>query len=332
MFIDTSIFVKEKYFSEGSAICTLFRLAKEGIISIVSTDITNQEVLRHMRNDCLEAFSKLRKQCNVLRNISIYKDSFDRTNKFVVEKEVKEIFEKNLKAAGVYSLGYHLDVGDVKGIFVSFFKERPPFSNHKKSEFPDAFVLRLLENYAYSNLLNIIVLSVDEDMHQYASSRLHKVDYKEFINEKLVVKEKLNSIKSALDRQYDKICSDIQGICEEKLDDINLYIYSVEGVNISFVSVNYVHVNFDKDSFYIYNEDDVTLGVEIECEVEFSVELEYESTSNAYYDSEDKMWYGTDSESATISKSASCYVDLKYDEQLGLCIDEFDVNDVLSEI
>ena len=41
VFIDTSVYVKEKYFSEGNAITTLYKLAKEGIISIVSTDITN---------------------------------------------------------------------------------------------------------------------------------------------------------------------------------------------------------------------------------------------------------------------------------------------------
>ncbi|MBO5631176.1 MAG: DUF4935 domain-containing protein [Aeriscardovia sp.] len=332
VFIDTSVYVKEKYFSEGNAICTLFKLAKEGIISIVSTDITNQEVLRHMRNDCLEAFSKLKKQCIVLKNISIYKNSFDRTNKTVVEKEVKEILEKNMKTAGVFSLGYQLEESDVKNIFYSYFKEKTPFSGHKKSEFPDAFVLKLLENYAYNNRLSIIVLSVDDDMQKYDSYRLYTADYKEFINEKKVVKEKLDSIKSALDEQYDKICSEIQSKCEESLDDTNLYIYSVEGVDISFVTVNYVHVNFDKDSFYIYNEEEGAVGVEVECDIEFSVDVEYESTSNAYYDSEDKKWYGTESESVTIRKSANCYVDLKYDEQFGLSIEDFDVDDVLREI
>ncbi len=332
VFIDTSVYVKEKYFSEGNAITTLYKLAKEGIISIVSTDITNQEIMRHMRNDCLEAFSKLKKQCNVLRNISIYKDSFDRTNKAVVEKEVNEILEKNMKAAGVYSLGYQLDESDVKNVFYSFFKEKAPFSDHKKSEFPDAFVLTLLENYAYKNRLSIIVLSVDDDMQKYDSYRLYTADYKEFINEKKVVKEKLDSIKSALDEQYDMICSEIQSKCEESLDDTNLYIYSVEGVDISFVTVNYVHVNFDKDSFYIYNEEDGAVGVEVECDIEFSVDVEYESTSNAYYDSEDKKWYGTESDRTNIRKSANCYVDLKFDEQLGLGIEEFDVDDVLREI
>lgn len=332
VFIDTSVYVKEKYFSEGNAICTLFKLAKEGIISIVSTDITNQEVLRHMNNDCLEAFSKLKKNCNVLRNISIYKNSFDRANKALVEKEVKQIFEKNVKTAGVYSLGYNFEKDDVKSIFSSFFKERAPFSNHKKSEFPDAFVLKLLENYTYKNHIAIIILSVDDDMQQYDSDHLYHADYKEFINEKLVVKEKLNSIKSALDEQYEKICSEIQAVCEKNLDDTNLYIYSIEGVDISYVSVNFVHVNYDKDSFYIYNEDNGVVGVEIEFDIEFSVDVDYENTSNAYYDSEDKKWYGTESDSINIRKSATCYVDLKYDEQFGLSIEEFDVDDVLREI
>ena len=70
----------------------------------------------------------------------------------------------------------------------------------------------------------------------------------------------------------------------------------------------------------------------MECDIEFSVDVEYESTSNAYYDSEDKKWYGTESDRTNIRKSANCYVDLKFDEQLGLGIEEFDVDDVLREI
>jgi len=48
VFIDTSVYVKEKYFSEGNAICALFRLAKEGIIDLMSTDITNQSRIKSL--------------------------------------------------------------------------------------------------------------------------------------------------------------------------------------------------------------------------------------------------------------------------------------------
>lgn len=332
VFIDTSVYVKEKYFSEGNAICALFKLAKEGIIDLVSTDITNQEIMRHMQKDCLEAFSKLRRQCNVLRNISIYKDSFDRANKAIVENEIKASLEKNLKTANVFSMGYNCNEKDVKDIFNSFFKEKAPFSDHKKSEFPDAFVLKILDNYARKNGLTIIILSTDEDMQGYSSYNLYKADYKEYINEKLVVKDKLDDIRAALDDQYDEICSKIQIKCEKELDDANLYIYSIEGVDISYVSVNFVKVNFDKNSIYIYNYVDGSLGVEVDCDIEFSVDVEFENTSNAYYDSEDKRWYGTESDIAKIQKSASTYVDLKFDGKEGLRIDEFDVDDVLREI
>ena len=332
VFIDTSVYIKEKYFSEGNAICALYKLAKEGIIDLVSTDITNQEILRHIQKDCLEAFSTMKKECNVLRNISLYKDSFNRANKAVIEKEAKGLLEKNMKTANVYTMGYNCNERDVRDIFNSFFKEKAPFSNHKKTEFPDAFVLKILENYADKNRLTITILSTDDDMQKYDAYRLYKVDYKEYLNDKLVVKEKLDDIKVAIDNQYDEICSKIQGECEKELDDTNLYIYSVDGVDISYVTVNHVNVKFDKNSIYIYNYDDGSLGVEVECDIDFSVDVEFENTSNAYYDSEDKQWYGTESDTAKIQKSASTYVDLKYDEKYGLSIDDFDVDDVLREI
>ena len=332
VFIDTSVYVKEKYFSEGNAICALYKLAKEGIIDLVSTDITNREILRHLRNDCLEAFSKMKKECNVLRNISLYKDSFDRANKAIVEEEVNKLLEKNLKAASVYTMPYNYKARDVKNIFTSYFKEIAPFSAHKKSEFPDAFVLKLLENYADENKVSITILSADNDMQEYDASRLYSADYKEFINDKIVVKAKLDDIKFALDDQYGEICWKIQSECEKKLDDTNLYIYCIDGVDISFVTVNYVHVKFDKNSIYIYNYDDGSLGIEVECDIDFSVDVEYENTSNAYYDSEDKRWYGTELDTVRIQKTATTYVDLKYDDQADLSIDEFDVDDVLREI
>lgn len=223
VFIDTSIYVKEKYFSEGNAICALYKLAKEGIIDLVSTDITNQEILRHIQKDCLEAFSTMKKECNVLRNISLYKDSFNRINKAVIEKEAKELLEKNMKAASVFTMGYNCNEQDVRDIFNSFFREKAPFSNHKKSEFPDAFVLKMLENYADKNRLTITILSTDDDMQKYDAYRLYKVDYKEYLNDKLVVKEKLDDIKAAIDNQYDEICSKIQSECEKEL----IFIYTV---------------------------------------------------------------------------------------------------------
>lgn len=332
VFIDTSVFVKEKYFSEGNAICTLFKLAKDGIIDLVSTDITNKEILRHMRKDCLEAFSNLKKRCNVLRNISIYKNSFERTNKAIVEKEVKELLDKNLKAANVFSFGYKYKEEDVKDIFDMYFREHAPFSDHKKSEFPDAFVLKQLDNYARKNQLQIIVLSADDDMKKFDSYYLAHADYKEFITDKLVIKEKLDDLKNALDDQYDEICSQIQEICEKELDDTNLYTNCIEGEYVSYVNVNFVKVELDKENFYIYNSDGDNIGVEVEYEIEFSVDVDFENTSNAYYDSEDKQWYGTESDTKTIRKSVSSYVDLKYDEQNGLNIEEFDVDDVIREI
>ena len=332
VFIDTSVYIKEKYFSEGNGICTLFKLAKEGIIDLVSTDITNQELLRHMQKDCMEAYSKLRKQCNVLRNVSVFKDSFDRANKEIIKEEIRELIENNLRSAEVYSLGYKCSEDDVKYIFNSFFKNSTPFSEHKKSEFPDAFVLRLLDNYARKNRLQIVILSVDDDMSNYKSVNLVVADYKVFITEKLVVKEKLADIRFALDDQYGKICLEIKEVCGKALDDTNLYVNCIEGEEVSYVTVNSVSANFDKNSIYIYNEEGGVLGVEVECEIVFSVDVEFENTSNAYYDSEDKRWYGTESDTIKLRKSATTYVDLKYDKQLGLRIEYFDVDDVIREI
>ena len=332
VFIDTSVFIKEKYFIEGNAICTLFRLAKEEIIDLVSTDITNQEILRHMRKDCMEAFSKMKKQCNVLRNISIYNNSFDRANKDIVENEIRQTFRKHFRASKVCTLGYKYNDEDVKEVFDSFFKEKAPFSNHKKSEFPDAFVLKLLENHGKKKRSRIVLLSADEDMSRYESYYLYVVDYKDYITDKLVAKEKFEDIKTVLEKQNDGLCSQIQNVCEKGLDNLSLYVNRIEGVDVTRVTVNYVSVNLDRDSIYIYNEEGGVVGVEVDCDIDFSVDVEYENAANAYFDSEDKRWYGTELDTITIRKSTTTYADLLFDEKNKLHIEEFDLDEVLRAI
>lgn len=51
IFLDTSIYIAENYFVPSNRISMLKRLVSDGLVSVVSTEITNREVLRHFKGD-----------------------------------------------------------------------------------------------------------------------------------------------------------------------------------------------------------------------------------------------------------------------------------------
>ena len=102
VFIDTSVFKANNYFSATSKINKLAELASKGRISIVLTSITEAEIIRHLARDIENARKSVRKKDNeVLRNIrKIYKEilSGEIEKK---ENKIKETVSSQIRALPV---------------------------------------------------------------------------------------------------------------------------------------------------------------------------------------------------------------------------------------
>ena len=68
VFIDTSVFIAENYFASGNRIHTLMQLAEEGKINLVLSEITVQEVRKHIIPSTRDAWKQFDKVCKVFRN------------------------------------------------------------------------------------------------------------------------------------------------------------------------------------------------------------------------------------------------------------------------
>ena len=68
VFIDTSVFIAENYFAPGNRIHTLERLAEGGKIKLVLSEITIQEVRKHIVSQVRDSWKQFDKVCKVLRN------------------------------------------------------------------------------------------------------------------------------------------------------------------------------------------------------------------------------------------------------------------------
>ncbi len=181
VFIDTSVFKANNYFSATSKINKLAELASKGRISIVLTSITKAEIIKHLMRDIENARKSVRKKDNeVLRNIKGTDEYFSALDNLNAEETANEMVKAFINRSGAYVIGLEY-CKDIDGIFKKYFMQEFPFSEKKQKEFPDAFALATLEGYNRSSQYKIIVLSTDPDMQNYKSDELIVEDYKKYV-------------------------------------------------------------------------------------------------------------------------------------------------------
>lgn len=201
IFVDTSVFYAENFF-QTDRIKTLFSLAKEGKVHLVITKITYEEIKKHLleRVDTMyTTYKKLTKD----RGMQILKDI---DPKYLMEKidkdEIKDLFVERLDemlAENNCVLIQYTEI-DIKDVFEKYFNNDYPFGKgDKKSEFPDAFSLKMIEKWCHLSKKKCIVLSADGDLINYKSEYLDIVpDYKLFLEDAVIKVEQLSKTKSEI--------------------------------------------------------------------------------------------------------------------------------------
>ena len=315
VFIDTSVFKANNYFSATSKINKLAELASKGRISIVLTSITKAEIIKHLTKDIENARKSVRKKDNeVLRNIKGTDDYFFALDNIDAEKTAIEMVNTFVKRSGAYVIGLEY-CKDIEGIFKKYFKQKFPFSEKKQKEFPDAFALAAIEGYNRSRQYKMVVLSTDPDMQNYESDKLYAVDFKKYISEKMSEDVDLSSLYEELSGNSDRLKDKLESEILDYLDDVSLYYDKIQNGDIHYVSVYDVRVDFNADDVYINESNDETIEFELEIHVNYRVGISYDDYTNATYDNEDKEWYGTEETLEDFDETGSTVVCMKFDKQ-----------------
>ena len=315
VFIDTSVFKANNYFSATSKINKLAELASKGRISIVLTSITKAEIIKHLTKDIENARKSVRKKDNeVLRNIKGTDDYFFALDNIEAEKTAIEMVNTFVKRSGAYVIGLEY-CKDIEGIFKKYFKQEFPFSEKKQKEFPDAFALAAIEGYNRSRQYKMVVLSTDPDMQNYESDKLYAVDFKKYISEKMSEDVDMSSLYEELSGNSDRLKDKLESEILDYLDDVSLYYDKIQNGDIHYVSVYDVRVDFNADDVYINESNDETIEFELEIHVNYRVGISYDDYTNATYDNEDKEWYGTEDTHEDFDETGSTVVCMKFDKQ-----------------
>lgn len=310
VFIDTSVFIQHNYL-EGPLIKQLLDWGRKEYIRILLPEIVFRELVKNGNLD-IDAVYEKKKDIEVLLNIPSIKPGL----KFLASKPSKE-FSKYLKEtldkAKCTWLGYPKDIA---AIFSNYFDNKPPFhltDKKKKSEFPDAFILQILEEWCEENKEKCYVFTRDKGMADHKGKNLEQHDISKFVDEKLrdLEKKYLETAEALMKEKEAEFVSEIERWAYSYLDDISFFNDYVNTYEIHDVDIKELHVDLLGYSFT--NVTKPYISFHSNARIRYRVEIEVDDENNGYYDSEDKQWYALDTTTEVVDEQLIVPIEFKLD-------------------
>jgi hypothetical protein len=165
--MDTTVFDQNSHNYASTAFKKLAELVKENKVKIYLTTITTREVESHIKEEVESAQSSI---LNTFTKHRFLKHSEHPSVSVVFEgMDVEEVtyglweqFRNWMSEMAVELIT--IEDLPVEEIFDNYFDRKPPFSEKKKTEFPDAFTLAALEKWCEAHKAKMYVISADNDM------------------------------------------------------------------------------------------------------------------------------------------------------------------------
>lgn len=301
VFLDTSVF-EENNFLEGTKINSFLKLAVDGEITILISKITVNELKKRIENRTKESetlFAAFKKKAYVLKNDPDLRKYFIDIDFNLFKAKINTLIDTTFNQNGVIVLDYQI-IG-TGNIFEKYFSNKFPFnSTKKKYEFPDAFVLQALEEWATQHNEKVIIFSNDDDFLNTKNDKFIVIeeyeDYLDKIFNKIEDRKKQNRIGKAL-RIYKekerKIKEEIEIWIENQIEDESFYykIFSadVHRINVEKLTTQIVNVRLSD-----YSEVEIIL--EIDIKIQYKIDITIDDITSGYYDDEEREWHYTEVE------------------------------------
>lgn len=326
VFVDTSIFVNQNFLA-GKYIKQLLELGEKDKVEIYITDIIYNEILSNYKSRMESGYEIVRKNlkeinkdANVFRQHPEYDYLYncfkpDKDNLFKeFKKQLDDILSKG-KVNILPSKGLIID-----GVIDKYFKRIPPFSEKKKSEFPDAFSLEIVERFMAKKAGEIYVLTTDSDLKEHISSKLKPLpDIPTFldINNKHQHKiELITRIESIFEDQKDSVLENAE---RQLLDFLESGAWEEFPYLVSNVSdIDIINSEFSENySITDINERDAC--IETQLSIEVKIDFTIDNYENASHDNEDDTWYFVEQEerSKTLKMELPITINIDYNPPAG---------------
>ena len=259
VFVDTEAFRRAQFDWDGRTLSRLVQFAKEGHLRLLITDITKREVSSHLQERLTEAMGAVKKHEIVLRQLGNDNTTATLSDPAALTK-LEQAFEEFLKATRAINVGTVATVGEV---FSDYFARRPPFSEKKKAEFPDAVVIASLRAWCAERNTKAYVVSGDQDMAACCSgSLLHATSINDIISQATVSKEVHDALQQALSQS------------EELSESLSEQVRELTVVRGDLRMRRFSGTVHDVDDVNVHSVDALRReGLTFTCEIEFEAAL-----------------------------------------------------------
>jgi len=327
VFLDTSIFEAENFF-QGRNLIKLCEFTKNKIVELKITDIIYEELKQRIKSNILKAqistkktFQAINGEGKILKNVEDLNVLYTLLNIDFLEVERLLLLklEEFLKKYDFEII--NSNISDINEVFIDYFNITPPFKEgSKKNEFPDAFSLNTIKQWAKKNNEKIFFLTQDSDFLKVSNKN---IDITHTISTLLdYITRHTNEIHTTFienkieeydfDYNIEKVLEDenFEQLTQAVEDDIFIYgdYYDPE---IGDIEKYYVTIDSKQINSIIQNK---SVTFEINASISLDIELSYYDISNAFYDKEDDEWYGKEPKTAIKNYIANivCLVEFDY--------------------
>jgi predicted nucleic acid-binding protein len=296
IFIDTEVFVREKFDWNSKSFTRLKELVRTGHLRVLTTSITKNEVMRKIREALDNAAKSVKKHEIILGQLGV-PTATEKANASNAVTDLQSLLDQFLKDVRASEVPLSVNLDDLCD---SYFQEKPPFSGKKKSEFPDAIVLSSLRDWSSQKGKKVYAVSGDQDFKASCGSEenlIHAESLADVISISTVTKrvqedllkflDNSESLKSRLSEELRGSPVKVRGIHATAVEDITGNIDDVSDVSINHLNV----ISQDGTEFVceIQVEADLALDLTIEMAWRYTGDEDYEP-GPIHYET-DSVWH-----------------------------------------
>ncbi len=289
--IDTQVFVATGYGFTSKTFQSLKNHFASERLKLVMTDITVREVHNRIKQSVDEELLLHRqfvKKAKALFNSSMpaVKISVTKFDPSAVAKDVSDNFDAFLKEAKAEIIATEgVTIGDV---FDKYFEGIAPFGDTeiKRHEFPDAFCLKALSEWAQKKGLKMFVVSGDKKFHE-ACSKCTQLVAKETLSEVLDhVASDDAALASFVRTETKKRMSEITAGAKHQFQDRYYWVENMDGD--AEVKVETIDPIQDDPEIIEIQKNEASLVMTLDAT--YSAHLSYDDPATASYDEGDLVY------------------------------------------
>ncbi len=287
LFIDTSEFERLSY-AFGAGVLKI--LSTYDRVTLLLPEVIESEVRDHLKKAAQESV-RLHKsfsdKARVLRSLDdptlgVVFTKFDADE---VTRALNDAFEEFIGLMTTIQLP--VSTVDPKMVFDRYAETRPPFgTGEKKHEFPDAFALESIRNWAIGQSRKVYVASQDTGMKEYCDE-VAELAYVQTVDQFLDIairedQEAASKLKAVIDANQDSI----ESFIEAEFPSLGFFVDDREG-DVNDVSVSDIEIH----AMSIVKLDGGVATVELDLTIKFVADVSYDDIEHGIYDSETKsLW------------------------------------------